>query len=210
MPQSCGEDLGPRPLGRRLRGCGAGGVCPRLGSARRARSPGTVLDPPAPPAQAGRASGFVPRPPSERRKRTQQSPINYWILLRNLGQAERCRDPRPCVRWLGESFSSRAGAKHLQPPPRSQSRLLCRFILPPGIPALSLLPARSRALRHPWLPPSRQRTPCRRGGSRLPGRRGDFGRVLVGTVSSATALVLASASSPESCGGKMHRSALLW
>lgn len=126
----------PSPTGSR----GAEPNLPRLSSALRqprvlGQGPAASCAPPAPQAQNGGKSAFSLRdPPRLRRKRTQQSPINYWILFCNIGQIKRCRAPRPCVLWRGESFSSPAGAKHLSALPLAPESRLAGLCPSPGHP----------------------------------------------------------------------------
>lgn len=113
--------LVPHTLGRRLRMLRSRRHVPKFWLCLARQDPRCLPGTPLPHRhKKGRVSGFATRPPSERRKRTQQSPINYWILFCNIGQIKRCRDPKPCVLWRGESFSSHAGAKHLSALPSTQ------------------------------------------------------------------------------------------
>lgn len=122
MLQSCRAELwSPIPLRRRLRMLRSRRHVPKSWLCLACQDPRCLPGTPLPHRhKKGRVSGFATRPPSERRKRTQQSPINYWILFCNIGQIKRCRDPKPCVLWRGESFSSHAGAKHLSALPSTQ------------------------------------------------------------------------------------------
>lgn len=129
----------------------------------------------SPQAQRGEAAILPHDLPSEGRKRPPWSPINHGILFCSVGQMKRCRDPRPCVLWRGESFSSRAAAKHLPVSPRPGEPAPLLFILP-------------------WAP---SHSPA---GARVvvPVSARDSGISGCGCCA-RPALGLASASSPESC-----------
>lgn len=124
-----------------------------------------------------------------------RAPINYWILFCEVGQINRCRAPRPCVLWRGESFSSPAGAKHLSAPPRLGQPAPPPLYPSPGHPHVSLVLAQSRALRHRVC---RHPTSARRAGA---GTRGiSAGCWLETAPVPQPALVLASASCAERRG----------
>lgn len=182
-----------------------GGTCPSLTSARHVGTPGTFPGPLYPAGTQRREAAILLRDlPSEGRKRPPWSPINHGILFCNIGQMKRCGDPRPCVLWRGESFSSHAGAKHLPVSPQPGEPAPLLFILPPGTLTLSLLQPGAGGCG------ARVRPPAPGPGQ----RRGRESGISAGCGSGpspvpAPAPGLASASSPESCWGKMPRSALL-
>lgn len=127
--------LSSSPCCRALRG-----TCPNLTSGWHVGTPGTFPGPLDPADTKRGEAAILPHDlPSEGRKRPPWSPINHGILFCNTGQMKRCRDPRPCVLWRGESFSSYAGAKHLPVSPQPGEPAPLLFILPPGTFTLSQL-----------------------------------------------------------------------
>lgn len=153
-----------------------GGTCPSLTSAWHVGTPGTFPGTLYPAGTQRREAAILLRDlPSEGRKRPPWSPINHRILFCNTGQMKRCGDPRPCVLWRGESFSSHAGAKHLPVSPQPGEPAPLLFILPPGTLTLSLLQPGAGGCG------ARVRPPAPGPGV------GDFCWMRVGTVSCASA-----------------------